>query len=361
VFKNVLILVFIFSYSFSCAQNNDSIQKFIKGEVPNTIKNEDTIFFTNIFYIDNKYFSTNNIASIINNNKFEIKVNLNYPHMFKMSFKSERNKFLFRDGDYYIDQFTSFIKIDSTGECDIVFGKTHKEYKNKFIPFFLTDSTYDCKSNSLAKFRSQYGDDFDTKLLEYTSNNPDSFVALWNLIERFSLNGYSKIYEEIFYTFSNKMKSERLWKILSVDFKSIKIKENELFPELNLKNTNLNSKKLKLTSAKYTLIDFWFSSCKPCLKAFPQLKKIYQMYHYKGFEIIGISTDKTKYIKNWLEKIKSEEINWIHYLDENGVEATRDRIISFPTTFLLDKNGKVIYKNITLLELEKFLKKNLNQ
>ena len=67
----------------------------------------------------------------------------------------------------------------------------------------------------------------------------------------------------------------------------------------------------------------------------------------RGFEIISISTDGTKYLENWKKIIAEQEIKWKQLLDENGVESKKYSITKFPTTFLLDNEGKILYRGST--------------
>ena len=75
---------------------------------------------------------------------------------------------------------------------------------------------------------------------------------------------------------------------------------------------DLEGKAVKLSEYigknKYTLIDFWASWCSPCCAEMPMLKKIYNKYHKKGFNIIGISLDSDP--AKWKESIKRLELPW---------------------------------------------------
>ena len=86
---------------------------------------------------------------------------------------------------------------------------------------------------------------------------------------------------------------------------------------------------------------------------------MFSEYKNKGFNIISISTDRTVDVELWKKRIDENELDWDQYLDENGKEAFTDKIISFPTNFLIDEKGNVIQKNISLEELEILLKENL--
>ena len=136
---------------------------------------------------------------------------------------------------------------------------------------------------------------------------------------------------------------------------SLQLSEKLKFPNLEIQNKKIFSS----LGPKYTLIDFWFSSCKPCLEQIPVYKKIYTKYKNDGFEIINISSDRTEDISKWKKLITEKELNWVHFLDENGVLTRHYSINKYPTSFLLDSEGKIIKKDSTPEELERFLKENI--
>ncbi len=339
----------------SCVKNNRH-QKVI-GKLSFSHTNYDTIYFVQGWSLDSTYYKKYSLQAAIKDDVFYLKNELPYPHLFYIKFKQEIDSIPFRGGKYFIDASTDSTNINSNGECSFVNGKTHQEFKNKFIPFFYKNNDYSCSSNSFAWYRFLNGKEFKNKLLNYTKTNPNSYVALWHLAEEIS-NGHLEVYEEILASFSPQIKEKKLWKELSKKMKKIRIKENKPFPKLLLKNSSLEEVKLEIPKEKYTLVYYWFSRCRPCLESFPGLKKIYNEYHQKGFEIISISVDQTENIEIWKERIVKYDLNWTHYLDENRIQAKIDRVNGFPTTYLLDKNGNIIRKNIPLNELDIFLKEN---
>lgn len=239
-------------------------------------------------------------------------------------------------------------------------GQIFGEYQNKFIPFlYAKNKLYDCKSNGIEEIIQNKASEFDSKLMDYVLMNPNSYVALWSLIERFSLFGHSDLREKTLAHFSKKIKNEPLWPIINNDLKNAGIKENKKFPIFTIKTQELKEQKLSLPKAKYTLVDFWFSRCRPCLEAFPTLKKLYATYQSKGFEIVSITTDRTKEIPLWQKRIKEYELSWAQYLDENAIESTKLMVHTFPATFLLNQKGELIKRDISTKELENFLKANL--
>ncbi|MEO5947769.1 MAG: TlpA disulfide reductase family protein [Chitinophagaceae bacterium] len=121
----------------------------------------------------------------------------------------------------------------------------------------------------------------------------------------------------------------------------------------------------KISSAfknnKLVLIDFWASWCKPCIDEFPVLRKAYDSYRKRGFEIISISFDESKV--RWTEAKKRFSTNWkIHLLDTaalNSRPAKTLAIKSIPRNYLIDKNGIIYGKNLRGAALAEMLSKLL--
>jgi peroxiredoxin len=120
--------------------------------------------------------------------------------------------------------------------------------------------------------------------------------------------------------------------------------------------------KLKDFKGKVVLLDFWATWCAPCRQEMPNVKKIYEDFHRKGFEIIGISLDREKYKLE--EYIKSNKISWPQIFDGNAWDSKIGRlyaVASIPNTFLLDREGKIRYKNLRGEELRKAVAELVNE
>ena len=113
--------------------------------------------------------------------------------------------------------------------------------------------------------------------------------------------------------------------------------------EISLPDTKGNNVNLSSLKGKVVLIDFWASWCGPCRRSEPELKKLYEKYQSKGFEIYGISVDEDKFA--WKTAIKQDKINWLHVNDDKGVVASKWNVMYIPNTYLLDKTGKVVAVN----------------
>ncbi len=114
----------------------------------------------------------------------------------------------------------------------------------------------------------------------------------------------------------------------------------------------------KLSPAQYKgkvlLLDFWATWCGPCKADMPHVKKVYDKYNKKGFEIVGISLDRSR---ESLDKyIAQNNIRWPQYFDGkywNNDIATDYGVKSIPATYLIDRKGKIRYKSLRGRQLEK--------
>jgi len=118
--------------------------------------------------------------------------------------------------------------------------------------------------------------------------------------------------------------------------------------------TSLTGDTLSLAKykGKVVLIDFWATWCPPCVAEMPNVKKIYDQYHPKGFEILGISLDKEK--EKLTEYIKTQNVKWsITYSGKGWGDDTVALygVRSIPSTWLVDKKGVLRYFGIRGEEL----------
>lgn len=113
---------------------------------------------------------------------------------------------------------------------------------------------------------------------------------------------------------------------------------------------------LESLRGKVVLIDFWASWCGPCRRENPNVVKVYQKYKEQGFEILGVSLDQNK--DRWVQAIAADNLTWLHISDLKGWKSEYGQLYgvsSIPQTVLVDRDGKIIARNLRGPALEQKL------
>ncbi len=132
-------------------------------------------------------------------------------------------------------------------------------------------------------------------------------------------------------------------------------------PDIVLPDENGRIKKLSDLNGKVVLVDFWASWCGPCRRANPSLVLLYNKYKKSGFEIYSVSIDDEK--KAWKNAIEQDKLSWSNVIETGGWEgrvATNWKVDIVPTSYLLDRSGKVIVVDPFGKQLERAVAKQLN-
>ena len=145
--------------------------------------------------------------------------------------------------------------------------------------------------------------------------------------------------------------------LLAISGAEAQIKQGYDAPDIALPSVNGDTIRLSSLKGKVVLLDFWASWCGPCRISNKQLVKLYPKYKAKGFEILSVSLDDDK--GKWVKAIKKDNISWLQVNDGGGWDARTAvswQIYAIPTSYLVDKNGKLVAKDLEGKELEKALK-----
>ncbi|ACB75378.1 TlpA family protein disulfide reductase [Opitutus terrae] len=141
-----------------------------------------------------------------------------------------------------------------------------------------------------------------------------------------------------------------------------KLKPDAVFPDFTEQDLNGAPLSISGLKGKVVLVDFWATWCGPCVAELPNVLAAYGKYHDKGFEIVGISLDRSE---DALKKfIAEKQMTWPQYFDGKAWDSKLGRqygITSIPATFLLDRDGKIIARDLRGKELEAELAKALGE
>lgn len=101
--------------------------------------------------------------------------------------------------------------------------------------------------------------------------------------------------------------------------------------------------KLSDLKGKVVLINFWATWCPPCKIEIPSFVDIYSKANKSKFELVGVSVDNTG-ADSVKQFINNSSINYPVTMTTQDISSKFDPIIAVPTSYLLDRNGKIVKK-----------------
>lgn len=195
-------------------------------------------------------------------------------------------------------------------------------------------------------------------LTTFIQQHPSSIVSLYILYREYVSRLSSAQIIQHLELLDDNLKKKSYAEILRKVINSRKVTDvGQKAPNFSVKDIDGKTVSLSdFTGKGYLLIDFWASWCGPCRKENPNVVEAYNKYHDKGFDILAISLDKTK--EAWLRGIEQDGLKY-HHVSElqywNSDIARLYGIRSIPSNLLIDKEGKIIAKNLRGEELHEIL------
>jgi thiol-disulfide isomerase/thioredoxin len=132
--------------------------------------------------------------------------------------------------------------------------------------------------------------------------------------------------------------------------------DGKMAPGLTLADLNGNKVSLASYKGRPLVVDFWATWCGPCKVEIPWFEKLHEQYAGQGLEILGVSTDdldrddpaklftQKRDIADFASKMH------MNYPVLLGEDAALDKwgIDAMPTTFFIDRNGKIVASTVGL-------------
>ncbi len=215
----------------------------------------------------------------------------------------------------------------------------------------------DSMSKELEKPFTQLVDEHNQYLKSFIEKHPSSFAslaAIQQLQPDEFMDIYFKLDDGLFAKYPNSPYIKAFHEGVS---SGRKLAIGSMAPEISMNTPDEKPLALSSLKGRIVLIDFWASWCGPCRAENPNVVKAYNKYKTKGFDIYSVSLDKD--MGKWKQAIKADGLSWNnHVCDFNQWQSPVVGLYNFnsiPTNVLIDRDGKIIAKNLRGEALEKKL------
>lgn len=128
----------------------------------------------------------------------------------------------------------------------------------------------------------------------------------------------------------------------------------------SIKAVNLNGREISLAGYKgdVLLVNFWATWCPPCKEELPDFNLLQRKYESRGFRIVGISVDEGT-VEEVIEFCREEGVIYEILYAGDRAEQLSDAmggVRGIPTTFVVDRAGKVVKKVVGVIPLNEWSK-----
>ncbi|MGQ1890176.1 thioredoxin-like domain-containing protein [Thermophagus sp. OGC60D27] len=209
----------------------------------------------------------------------------------------------------------------------------------------------------------------------FVMDNPRSFASYYALFQRLSdntmiLNVMDKKEQVYFATIATSLnllypespRVKQLYNyVLSAKahekqtqlLREMEAKAEKNIPEIKEKTIHGQEVALSSLKGKVVLLSFWATWNEASRRANDHLKKVYEKYHSKGFEIYQVSLDRSKVL--WEDAVVNDQLPWINVSDLRYTDSYPARLYNvrqLPANYLISREGDIIGKNLfgSLLE-----------
>lgn len=354
--KKLLFLVFtLINFSFILAQEKFKIEldapSFINEKLliaPPLMRKgfEDFYYYSldtnkNIIDFGEKFGFKQSAFQITIQEKNLLEGEYNYTIPLSFQYFNQKTKQIYKTETFFLDSGIYNIKLpEMFNRYEITINSPLNIEYSKFKKIFsdLYVKREDVFFDSLIDLEKK-----EDRITSYIKSNPNSYIAFWEIVDDYTHYNYNPIYLKNLQLFSIDFKRSELFKKFE---KKLKSEDSTLvgkkFPTINLDRQNTLSiqsfKKYKLT-----VIDYWSTTCVPCIRAMPQLVAMYNKYKHKGVNFITITAEsdpaRIKLAKSILAK---NNVKWVNYFDTKNNFRNKVNATVYPLQFLIDSKGMIL-------------------
>lgn len=299
-------------------------------------------------------------SAVSKKGQFKMEGTIEYPQMVLLTAKNTRNR-----TQFFIENAPMTIsgKLDSLMDANVTGSKTQEEYHSyvnnqkaigdKYSSLYKEYQTAEqandtAKKNAIDKQINALETQMTDDQKAFVKNNPSSFFTPL-LLSNLSYDMNVADLESAVNALDTAVQKVQIVKDLKEQVKALKlVAVGQQAPDFTMNDPE--GKPVTLSSkigSKLLLIDFWASWCGPCRQENPNVVKVYAEYHKKGFDILGVSLDRSK--EDWVKAIADDKLTWSHVSDLkywDNAAAKMYAVRAIPSNVLLDETGKIIDRNV---------------
>lgn len=359
--KKIVLFILVVLCVFSCKNSTFTIH----GSVDNKALNGKTIFIKERI---NRVWKTIDSTVIVNQN-FAFKGQCDTAKIAYLAYEfpaanKVRQAFVLEGGHLTATVDTAgFMVIKGTRQNEIL--QTYQDEKNAFAK--KSDAFYNSHKDSVktpeqkmafSKEQDKLNQEEAAIDKKFATEHVNTLVGTHVFMSSFfELSTSEK--EAIVNLMNSETKSiQRMQEIIADLEVEKKVAVGQMFTDFKLPGIHGDSIALSSMVGKtdFVLVDFWASWCGPCMQFLPELQDFYAKYKGTSLDILGVSLDDNK--EAWTSCVTSHKIAWKLVSDLKGWKSEGSRayaVNSIPNTVLIDKNGRIVGRNLSIPEMEKLL------
>lgn len=132
---------------------------------------------------------------------------------------------------------------------------------------------------------------------------------------------------------------------------------NTELPSITLKNTDGNDVDIASygTNGKPTIVSFWATWCKPCIKELKNVNELLEDWQDEyDVELVAVSVDDSRNVVKVKPIVNGLGWDFDVILDVNGDLQRAMNVANPPATFLIDEHGKIVYTHTGYVEGDEY-------
>ncbi len=315
-----------------------------------------------LYELGDQQFVARDTAEIAKDGTFKFEGTVKEPTFYRISLDQQNGMMLVLDNNEIkveadAKDLNNTVKVEGSEDSQLFqqLNKLVTESRQKEVELGekFNKAMAEGKTQEAEDLRSEYLG-MQKKIKDFIAAHPNSVVSAFGTLSLIDPNSDFAFADSMANLFSEKIPNSKYTAILNERLKGLRTTAiGSVAPDISLPAPDGSTVALSSLRGKYVLIDFWASWCGPCRKENPNVVRMYNEYKGKGFEIFGVSLDQSR--EKWLKAIADDKLTWPHVSDLKGWESAAAQLYgieAIPQTILLDKEGRIIAKNLRGAELE---------